>query len=288
MQPNRGAGRGVKRVCFVDGARATEDAALPLRDHGVLLGDSIFETMRAYGGRPFMLEQHLDRLYRSAVWARMTISGDREKLAEEITLAAREVGGDAAVRIFVTRGARPIGEPLVHVRTRRIVLAETIEDDTPIVDRAAHACTLPFAEFGTHEGAYAKYARYLPRLLARDEARIRGKDEAILVDDEGNIVEAATGSVFVVVGDTVITSTILEGLTRQLLLVEARDMWLGCALRPITRDDVEHANEMFVTSSLREVVPIVSIDDRPVGDGTVGEKTRALHAALRRHAERVT
>lgn len=276
-----------RRVCFVDGARAREGAALPLDDHGVLLGDSVFETLRAYGGRPFMLGAHLDRLCASAAWARMTIGGDRETLAAELARASSEIG-DAAVRIFVTRGPRSISAPLIHAKTRRIVFAEPIAIDESLYARGATACTLAQRTFGTLESAHAKYARYLPRLLARDEAHARGAGEPLLVDDDGCIAEAATASVFVVRGDEVITSSVLEGLTRKIVLSDAGNLGLACVLRPITREDVALANEMFITSSLREVLPIVSVDGRPIGDGKVGERARALRAALRRRATAVT
>ncbi len=203
----------VTRVCFVDGVRANEDAALPVGDHGVLLGDSIFETLRAYGGKPFMLEEHLDRLYASAIWARMTIGAERAEVSKELAAGASEIDGDAALRIFVTRGKRPLGEPLVNQKTRRIVIAEELVRDDALYERGARACMLVQKDFGTAEGAHAKYARYLPRLLARDEARLRGVDEALLADDAGNIVEAATGSELALRDDVVITSSVLEGLT---------------------------------------------------------------------------
>ena len=249
------------RVALLDGEPAE---ALPLDDPALLLGDAVFETMRAYGGRPFALAEHMARLARSAAWARMELP---PALEAEVVAAAGRVEGDAAVRAFV-------------FRKHRLVTAEPLALDVDY-DRGVAACVLPAAELATRESAHAKYARYLPRLLARDEARARGCGDALLADDAGRIVEAATGSVVAVVDGALVTSSILEGITRTHVLQLARDMWMDCALRPIEARDAERATEVFVTSSLRELVPIVRIDGRSIGSGVPGATTRALHAALR-------
>ena len=263
-------------IALLDGEPTS---ALPLDARGVLLGDAVFETMRAYAGRPFALDEHMARLEVSAAWARLRPNAPRETIARECVRVAEAVG-DAAVRVFLLRGARAEG-PLDAQPTRRLVLAEPIAKGDALQTHGASACVLPRASFGTAEGAHAKYARYLPRLLARDEARARGVDDALLADESGRIVEAATGSVFAVVDGALVTSSILDGITRRHVLQLARDTWMDCLLRPIEARDVEGASEMFVTSSLREIVPIVRLDDRPIGQGRPGEKTRTLQRAYR-------
>jgi branched-subunit amino acid aminotransferase/4-amino-4-deoxychorismate lyase len=252
---------GVRVISLLDGV---EVDALPLDDPGLLLGDAVFETMRAYSGRPFALGEHLARLARSAEWARMPMP---DALEAEITTVAKRIEGDAAVRAFV-------------FRKHRLVTAEPLEIGVDY-ERGVSACVLPNAEYGTPESAHAKYARYLPRLLARDEAKRRGFGDALLADAEGRIVSAATGSVFAFVGGTLVTSSILEGITRAHVLRLAREAWIDCTLRPIEAADLERATEVFVTSSLREVVPVVRVDSRSIGNGTPGPVTQKLHAALR-------
>ncbi len=254
---------------LLDGNPVSEDAALPLSEHGVLLGDSAFETMRAYAGRAFMADAHIDRLARSAEWARIPLAASHDTLAREIDRVARAVG-DAAVRVFVMRSG---------AGSRRLVFAEPIAIDPAIYERGISVCVLPHAEFGTPESAHAKYARYLPRLLARREAEARGAGDALLADERGRIVSAATGSVFAVVDGALVTSSILEGITRRVVLEHARDMRLDVALRPIEARDLERASEAFITSSLREIVPVVRIDSRTIGEGAPGETTRALRQA---------
>jgi branched-chain amino acid aminotransferase len=250
----------VRVIALLDG-RAVD--ALPLGDPGVLLGDAVFETMRSYGGRVFSLDAHLERLARSAKWARIST----QALPDEIATLAKRIEGDAAVRVFL-------------FRAHRLVTAEPLSID-PAIYEGVMACVLPNADFGTPESAHAKYARYLPRLLARQEASGRGCGEALLADDAGAIVSAATGSVFALVDGVLVTSSVLEGITRAHVLRLARDARIECLLRPIESSDVARASELFVTSSLREIVPVVRVGERTIGTGKPGTTTRALHAAYR-------
>jgi len=245
-------------IALVDGR---ESDALPLDDHGLLLGDAVFETMRAYGGRVFAQAEHVERLARSAEWARIELP----PIEAEITDVASRLG-DGAVRAFV-------------FRKHRVVMGAPLEIDPSSYERGVSACVLPADEYGTAESPHAKYARYLPRLLARREAEAQGCGEALLADGRGRIVSAATGSVFAVVDGVLVTSSVLEGITRRHVLEAGRAMKIESVLRPIELRDIERATEMFVTSSLREVVPLSSIGDRALGPP--GETTRALLRAYR-------
>jgi branched-chain amino acid aminotransferase len=278
-----GAGSGVSpSTCLLDGEAVSGDAALPLREHGVLLGDSVFETMRAYDGHPFAAGEHLERLERSAAWARLSIGVSAETLASEASSVARSVEGDSAVRIFVMRTTR--GESLAAMPTRRLAFAEPLALRSSDYTRGVSACVLAAGAYGTLEAAHAKYARYLPRLLARDEARGLGFDEALLGDEAGCVVSGATSSVFVVRDDVLVTSTVLEGITRATVVRLAREMGLAVVLRPIAPRDIEGASEVFLTSSLREIVPVVRVGERVIGTGEPGKTTRDLHAGLRKLA----
>jgi len=232
-------------IALVDGV---ERDVVPI-DHGVLLGDGVFETMRAYGGRVFALREHMERLARSAEWARIEVPA----MGDEIATVAR--------------------------REHRVVTGEALEIDPAIYERGIRVCLLPHDEFGTAESAHAKYARYLPRLLARREAEAQGCDDALLTDGQGRVVSAATGSIFAVVDGVLVTSSILEGITRRRVLQEARDIGIDCVLRPIESSELARATEMFVTSSLREIVPIAKVGDKTLGPP--GETTKALLRAYR-------
>ena len=245
-------------IALVDGR---ESDALPLDDHGLLLGDAVFETMRAYGGRVFALRDHMDRLARSAEWARIELPPIEEEI---VTLGERV--RDGAVRAFV-------------FRKHRVVTAEMVAIDPAIYEKGVAVCVLPYAEFGTAESVHAKYARYLPRLLARKEAEAGGFGDALLTDASGRVVSAATGSVFAVVDGVLITSSVLEGITRAHVLRIAEDRGIEHARRPIEPRDLARATEMFITSSLREIVPISKVGDRTLGPP--GETTKALLRAYR-------
>lgn len=246
------------RVALVDGR---ESDALPLDDRGLLLGDAVFETMRAYGGVVFALDEHIERLARSAEWAQI----EMPNVKDEIAAVAKRIG-DGAVRAFV-------------FRKHRVVTAEPLSIDPAIHEHGVAACILPYEGFGTAESPHAKYARYLPRLLARREAVTQGCEEALLVDASGRIVSAATGSVFAVVDGVLVTSSVLEGITRGHVVSVARELGVDAVLRPIEQRDVLRATEMFVTSSLREIVPIARLNDRVLGPP--GEMTRKLLRAYR-------
>ena len=245
-------------IALVDGR---ESDALSLDDPGVLLGDAVFETMRAYGGRVFALREHIERLARSAEWARIELP----PIEEEIATIARRVG-DGAVRAFV-------------FRKHRVVTGEALAIDPAIYERGIGVCLLPHDDFGTAESAHAKYARYLPRLLARREAEAQGCDDALLTDRQGRVTSAATGSIFAVVDGVLVTSSVLEGITRAHVLRIAHEMETSCVLRPIEPRDLARATEMFVTSSLREIVPIARVGDKTLGPP--GETTKALLRAYR-------
>jgi branched-chain amino acid aminotransferase len=257
---------------LLDGEPLTTDASL-LWDTRALLGDAVFETMRAYDGQPFMLDAHLARLARSAAWAKLDVGGP-DVMAREVRAVASSIDGDAAVRVLLVRATRPAG-------TRRLVMAEPLVVDAALYARGITACTLPEASYGTLESPHAKYARYLPRLLAREEAEARGHGDALLVDAQGHIVSATMASVFCVVEGAVITTSVLEGITQAVVVSLAGEAGLSCARRTITRADIERASELFTSSSLREIVPVTRVDDSVVGTGSPGTITRSLHAALR-------
>ncbi len=271
----------IARACLLDG-EPLHEGAHPLHELSVLLGDSVFETLRAYDGRPFALNEHIARLERSAGWARLRIGAPSDVVASEASAVARTVGGDSAVRIFVLRGEREPSARLSTAATRRLVVAEPLAVWPADCELGIAVCVLADADFGTREVAHAKYARYLPRLLARDEALARGAADALLADEAGRILSAATASVFAVVGGVVVTSSVLEGITRKVVVELAREMSLSVSLRPIERADVAHATEMFLTSSLREIVPVIRVSDQTIGSGSPGPVTRELQSAFRR------
>lgn len=275
-------------VVCVDGTIATaNEAHVSALDRGFLYGDSAFEVTRTYGGRPFRLAAHLDRL--AASCARLRIAPpDRGALEAELARTIARSGlGECYLRVVVTRGGGPIGiDPatasggaiLIYALALRLPPPETYE-------RGIAVALVP----GSKEQALsvAKSGNYLSAVLAVAEARLRGADDAILCGAGGEILEGATSNVFVVQEGVVRTPPlavgVLEGITRRTVIELAIRM--GRPVQPtlLFPPALYRASEVFVTSSIREVVPVVRVDDVTIGDGRPGPMAHALHAAYREH-----
>ncbi|HEX7601838.1 MAG TPA: aminotransferase class IV [Polyangiaceae bacterium] len=281
-------------VVTIDGVFVDESrAVLPLSDRAVLHGDSVFEVLRVYAGRPFLLEEHLERFERSAAALRFG-AVDVPLWAMDVSAALGRFGGasDAVLRLMLTRGDGALRTPLGALAGRRVLIVEALAHlDPALYERGVSAVVLDEPRVRP-DGASAlgKYARYLPNLLALDDARARGADEALWLDPEGNLVEAATANVFVVEGDALwtapLSSGVLAGITRAEVLRLASASGMRGREEPFPKSALARATEVFLTSSVREVVPVCHIDERPVGTGAPGPWTLRLHAALRERALR--
>lgn len=272
---------------FVDASRAV----LPLSDRGVLHGDSIFEVLRVYAGSPFLLAEHLRRLARAAAELRFGVV-DAAMWAAEVREAVLRLGGtrDAVLRLMLTRGAGALRTPLGDAPGRRVLVLEPLQAPDPdLYERGALAVVVDSPRVRP-DGASAlgKYARYLPSVLALDDARRRGADEALWLDPEGHVVEGATANLFAVVDGGLwtapLSSGVLAGITRAEVLRLAKTLGLRCEEVLFRPEALARATEVFLTSSVREVAPVCRIDDRAVGDGAPGPWTRRLHDALRARA----
>jgi len=267
-----------------------ERAVVSVFDRGFLYGDGVFETLRAYRGKVFAKEEHLARLGRSAAALRITLPVSQAELGRELDEAIEASHErDAYARVVVTRG---VTRPPALVRTgdggaaTRVVLVEPLRlPPRDVYVRGLRAITLAWGR-ATDPSASAKALPYVTNLLALDEARARGADEALFVGADGALREAATANVFVVDADgTLVTPSegpgVLGGITRGHVIDLACTLGFSCAVRHVPREAFARAREMFLTSSVREIVSVVAVDGAPVGAGTPGEVTRTLHAALR-------
>jgi len=278
------------RVAVVDGVILTPaDATVSVYDRGFLYGDAVFEVLRTYGGRPFALGEHVARLRRSAerVFIELPL-GDAE-LGREVEAAIAASGNDESyVRVVVTRGSGPLSlDPGTAGRPLRVILVE------PVVPppREAYANGIAVALVHTRravddtDAAGAKVSNYLANLLALREAKTRGAQEALVVDARGRVVEGASSNVFAVAGGRLATppedAGILAGITRAHILGAARALGVPVEERDLTPGDLWSADEVFITSSIRELLPVVRVDGRPVGAGVPGPVARALHRRFR-------
>ncbi|MEJ7729096.1 MAG: aminotransferase class IV [Polyangiaceae bacterium] len=277
------------RMVSIDGVLcAPEQAVVSVYDRGFLYGDSVFETVRTYGGAPFALDEHLARLARSAERVAMELPVAVAVLRAEVLEAlVHAANPESYARVMVTRGAGPVGlEAPADARPLRVILVEPLRLPPAAHYRAGIAAITVRTERAADAAHGAKVGNYLASLLALREARRAGAAEALLLDGAGNVLEGTTCNVFVVEGVTVCTppeeAGILAGITRAHILAVARAAGMAVEEKDISRERLLAATEVFVCSSIREVVPVVAVDASPIGEGAPGPVTRQLHAAFRR------
>jgi branched-subunit amino acid aminotransferase/4-amino-4-deoxychorismate lyase len=259
-------------------------ARLRVSDRGLLYGDGLFETLRVYSRHPFLLAAHLGRMRRSARRLGIPFPGDAAYWDGVIRrLCAANGLRDAAVRLTITRG---VGPGLLPGRGRRpTLLVEARRLDPALSAARARGIAVAVLPFGRGDDFLAahKTLAYLPAVLGRREAARRGLDDALYLGADGTVTEATTANLFVCHGRRVRTprAGILPGITRAIVLDLARRLGHVVEERPVPRDLLRSAAEVFLTSSVAEIRPVVRIESRVVGAGVPGPVTRALQAAYR-------
>jgi branched-chain amino acid aminotransferase len=242
-----------------------EEMRIPVTDEGLLRGDGAFEVVRLYAGRPFALREHLDRLRRSCEGLRL--DADHDALAAELAALLDAAGAvDGLLRVVLTRGGR------------RIAILEPL----PARPAVARVATITYAPGRILDGL--KTLSYAGNMLAGRLAKERGFDEGLLVTPHGRVLEGPTWTFFWVEAGELRTPPledhILASITRARLLEECE-----VAERPCTFDDLRRAEEAFIASTVREVMPIAAVDDieLPAAPGPV---TLDAHARFQRRVER--
>ena len=265
------------------------DAKISVYDHGLLYGDGVFEGMRSYGGRVFRLQQHLVRLYDSAKAIHLQIPIPQEELAAAVneTLRVNQIE-DGYVRLVVTRGAGTLGldpnrtsDPQVIIIADRITLypAEFYENGLEIIT---------VSTIRNHPAALnprIKSLNYLNNILAKIEGLQAGCVEALMLNHKGEVAECTGDNIFLVrdgqISTPPIDAGILEGITRDATIELAAQAQVRVREVPLTKHDVYIADECFLTGSAAEVIPVVKVDSRPIGDGKPGPITRDLTRRFR-------
>lgn len=277
---------------MIDGRpMAPEAATVSVFDRGFLYGDSVFEALRTYGGRPFALERHLSRLARSAERVFIELPVSIEQIGREVQSAIVGAGNaESYVRLTLTRGVgETLGlDPGLSRHPTRVVIVTPLVSPPPQTYRDGAAVVSYRTERVTDHSAAAgaKVGNYLTAVLATRHARAAGAYEALIVDARGCVVEGATSNVFAVLADgTLVTPPeedgILLGITRETLLELAEEQKLSVRLESLPLEALTRAAEVFVCSSIRELVPVVSIDGQRVADGRPGPTSLRLLAGFR-------
>jgi len=266
-----------------------DDAKISVFDHGLLYGDGVFEGIRSYRGRVFRLKEHLDRLWDSAkaIWLEMPLTKQQMARAIEETLAENRIE-DGYIRVLVTRGVGTLGlDPNRCNDPQVIVIADRIELYPPeLYEKGLEIITVSTVR--NHPAALSprvKSLNYLNNILAKIEGLQAGCIEALMLNHKGEVAECTGDNIFLVRNGRIATppneAGILEGITRDVVIGLAREQGIEVREVPLTKHDVYIADECFLTGTAAEVVPVVKVDSRTIGDGTPGKATRRLMERFR-------
>jgi branched-subunit amino acid aminotransferase/4-amino-4-deoxychorismate lyase len=247
-------------------------------DEGFLRGKAAFETTRVYSGRPFRLQAHLERLRESAARLGLVVPDGMRELAEEALAAAG--AGDFFLRLYVTPGREGRGDP------RMLALVGELPPD--LEELRARGVALVSVDIGVDPPSFlggVKSTSYAVNMVAVDEAKRRGADDAVFVARGGIVLEGPTTNVWWRRGDTLFTPAlelgILAGVTRAVLIEAAPALGYEVVEGTYALAELAGADEAFTSSSVREVMPVVRLDGEPIGDGRPRDAARRLHESLR-------
>jgi branched-chain amino acid aminotransferase len=268
------------------------DAKISVYDHGLLYGDGVFEGIRVYNGKIFECDAHIRRLYDSAKAIRLKIPIGPAELKDVMEQTVKANGfTECYVRVVVTRGAGSLGiDPNKCANPSLFIIADLIQVHAREMYEKGIA-VITSSIIRTHPNALSpriKSLNYLNNILARIEANDAGFSEAIMLNQEGNVSEATVQNVFIIRGGQVQTPTtsdgILEGVTRRVMIEICRKLGIDCIEKQLQRIDLYSADEMFMTGTGGEVMPVTKIDGRQIGSGEVGALTRRLKDAFHHRA----
>ncbi|MEO8360280.1 MAG: aminotransferase class IV, partial [Vicinamibacteria bacterium] len=258
-------------------------------DNGFVFGDSAYETLRTYGGRPFELDRHLRRLRRSIGLLGFDLKTSDGELRARIDACLAFAGNaESYLRVIVSRGVgdmsyrfERIPEPTVAMYVKPL---DTTNDS--LYEKGAAAVIVSIRRNPIEAlNPAIKASNLLNNALATREAYAKGAFEAILLNTRGEVAEGAGSNVFIVKEGRLLTPPLscglLAGITRELVLEIAAASGQAHEERVLAAADLANADELFVTSTLKELAPITTLDGAPVGDGSVGPVSRALLAAFR-------
>jgi len=262
-------------------------ASISVLDYGFLYGFGLFETMRAYGGQVFRLDRHLSRLARSAEILGLPIGALDIKGAVMDTIQANKLS-DARVRITISTGeGGMVPDPSTCSKPTVLILAEHYKPyPEQVYQKGFRAVVSSIRRNSQSPLSRLKSANYLESILARQEARAAGVDEALCLNEKGLLAEASMSNIFLVTDGILRTpgleSGILPGITRETILELASQPGINTLEHDIRLDDVFQAQEAFLTNSLIEVMPLTEIEGKAIGSGRPGPLTQRLMAAYKK------
>jgi branched-chain amino acid aminotransferase len=269
-----------------------KDAMISVLDRGFLFGDSIYETLACVHRKPVFLKEHLDRLERSGMRIGLVVPARKtiETAISQIVMAREH--DDCRLRVIVTRGVGPIDlDPATASHSELIIIASPINGPNPNMLTRGVAVEIVGYSRGTHGGMdpAVKSGNYLTSVLAIREARSRcpSVHEAILCTADGQVAEGASSNVFIVSAGKLLTPAltvgILEGVTRGKVILLAKASGISVEEAPhLSVDELKQADEVFLTSAVRGILPVTQVDGGPIGIGLPGPITSKLLASYQR------
>src|SRR5213596_2400833 len=282
---------GVKEAkIYIDGKFYSEaNAKISVFDHGLLYGDGIFEGIRFYNGRVFRLEEHLYRLWDSARSICLEIPMTMRDMTEAVLETIRQNHlRDGYIRLLVTRGTGNLGlNPMQCKSPSVIIIAATIalyHEDFYRKGLSIVTCATRRSNPAALNPA-VKSLNYLNNVMARIEANLAGADEALMLNDAGNVAECTADNVFIIKRGQIFTPPItagaLRGITRSIVFEIAAELGIKIMETDITRHDVFIADECFLTGTAAEIIPVIKADGRVIGNGKPGPITARTIARFR-------
>jgi branched-chain amino acid aminotransferase len=275
-------------LVYIDGKFVPkEEAKVSVFDHAFLYGDAVFEGIRAYNGRVFRLEEHIDRLYDSAraIWLEIQIP--KKEMMEIVAESCRKNNlKDAYIRLVVTRGVGDLGlDPRkCHGNASIVCIADKIAlYPEEFYEKGLKAITAATRRnYGEVLAPQVKSNNYLPNIMAKIEAITAGCLEAICMSREGFVTEGTGDNIFIVKDGTLKTPHpavgILKGVTRKAIMELAEQEGIPVEETFMNRFDVYTADEIFFTGTAAEVIPVVEVDSRKIGEGVPGPITKKLRS----------
>ncbi len=291
--------RGIaEAVVNVNGVVTSGDrAVVSVFDHGFLYGDGVYETLRTYNRRPFLADRHLARLRASAARLSLDVPPANEELESRMQDTMRGVHphGEVTLRMLVTRGVGDLGYDPAVCRTPTVVIIVRPHRESPDWVHRDGVRVVVASVVRNHPRSVdpvIKSNNLLNNVLAMQEAVREGAHEAILLNHQGELAECSQSNLFVVRDGVVLTppldAGLLEGVTRNLIVEVGADIGLPVREAVLRESDLPVVDEMFLTSTTREVVPVVRVGNQAIGSGAPGPVARRLLASLRERADALT
>ncbi len=280
-------------LCWLDGnILPANESKIPVLDHGLLYGDGVFEGIRFYQGKAFMLDAHLSRLQKSAKAIALGYPWTKQQLAEIIAKLITATGmPDGYIRLIITRGEGALGiDPRTCPTPRLIVIADQLQLLDPAIRQQGANVIIAATRRLDADGLdpRIKSLNYLNHVLARLEANHANADEAILLNRQGHVTEGSADNIFIVQNNVLLTPPVtdgaLNGITRQLVLQLAEESDIAIREQTLSPYDLYTADECFLTGTGAELIPVARIDNRPVANcpGNVFETIdRAFHTYIK-------